>query len=85
MALVYDYTKSKLYVEQLGLVWFGDDYITQFDVEAEELAFTQEQVDAAMRGAIKHVKFIFTPTNFSYWTRIKIAFFFLTGIGSKKK
>lgn len=81
--LHYDYTKSKLYLQQLGLVWFGDDYIAQFDAQAVGLGFTQEQVDAAMLAAIQHVKFLFTPKNFTYWARVKIALLFLIGIGSK--
>ncbi len=84
MALHYDYTKSKAYAEQLGLIWFGDDYIAVFDTQAQFLGFTQDQMDGAVKSALSHVKFLFTPKNFTYWTRIKIAFFFLTGVGSKK-
>lgn len=78
-ALHYNYVASKEFCKSIGLFWLGDDFLISPDAEAHELVFTQEQVDAAMRHHLWQVKWLFTPQNFGYWDRIKIAFWFLFG------
>lgn len=84
MALNYDYTASKAYCEQIGLYWMGEQFLLAPDADAKALNFTQEQVDAAMRHHLWQIKYLFTPKNYGLAGRIKLALFFLTGIGGKK-
>lgn len=79
MSLNYNYDASKLYCTQVGLTWLGDDYVRAADEDAKALAFTQAQVDAAMRHHIWQVKCLFDPKSYSRWGRIKIALKFLFG------
>jgi hypothetical protein len=75
----YDYTASKKYCESLGLMWLGDAFIANADREAKQLNFTQEQVDAAFRHSLWHVKWLFTPQHYRWTQRIGLAFWFLFG------
>ena len=84
-ALHFDYTISKAYCEQLGLVWLGDDWVRDADEDAHFYHFTQEQVDVAMRHHLWQVKTLFTPRNYSFWQRILIAAYFLFGFEPKRK
>lgn len=79
--LNYDYSKSKFYCEQIGLVWFGEEYpgLISADTEAKSLNFTQDQVDGAMRQHLWNVKQLLTPKNYKFLQRLGIAFYFLTG------
>ena len=77
--LNYDYSRSRDYCQFIGLQWLGDDFVTGADAEAYFLEFTQEQVDAAMRHMLWHIKFLFTPQSYGAWQRIKIALWFLFG------
>lgn len=80
MALYYDYTASKAYAENIGLVWLGDKFVESADKEAYSLNFTQPQVDAAMRHHLWQVKWLFTPRSYSFIQRILIALHFLFNI-----
>lgn len=77
--LNYDYSASKQYCKNIGLVWLGDDFVREADTEAFQLNFTQEQVNAAMKHHLWQVKWLFDPTHYSYFQRILLAFYFLTG------
>ena len=77
--LFYDYSQSKKYCEDLGLVWLGDDFVRHADTDAAGLAFSQSQVDAAMRHHLHQVRWLFTPQNYGLWGRIKVALYFLFG------
>lgn len=79
LPLHYDYEKSKLYCEQLGLVWLGDEFMRNADGEAKDLKFTQDQMDAAVRHSLWHIRYLFTPKNYPIKGRIAIAFHFLFG------
>ena len=81
--LHFDYTASKKFCESLGLIWLGEEWVRNADEEAWIEGFTQSQVDAAMRHHLVQVKFLFTPRNYSFRQRLAIAFYFLTGWGSK--
>lgn len=81
----YDYTASKRYCESLGLIWLGDDFVRDADAEAFTLAFTQKQVDAAMRHHIWQIRWVFTPQNYSWLSRIGLALHFLFGKAPEKK
>lgn len=81
--LNYDYTASKAFAEQLNLFWLGDDFIRAADEDAKLYNFTQVQVDIAMMHHLWQVKWLFTPKNFTFKIRLKMAFYFLTGIGHK--
>lgn len=75
----YDYSAAKNYCEQIGLVWLGDQFVSDADESAYKSGFTQEQVDVAMVHHLWQVRFLFTPQNYTYLSRIKLAFYFLTG------
>lgn len=77
--LNYDYTASKQFCEQIGLVWLGDDFVRNADSDAYLLCFTQQQVEAAMEHHLVQVKWLFTPQNYNWKQRIAIALFFLFG------
>lgn len=79
MGLNYDYSASKAYCAQLGLVWLGDDWVAAADREAGELYFNQSQVDAAMRHHLWQIKVLFTPSTYKWTQRVCLAFHFLFG------
>jgi hypothetical protein len=78
-SLFFDYTASKQFCYQCGLVWLGDDFIAGADKDAWLHSFTQEQVDIAMRHHLWQVKCLFTPSFYRWYQRLLLAFFFLTG------
>lgn len=78
-SLHYNYTSSKAYCEQIGLIWLGDDFVRNADEDAFNHGFTQEQVDIAMRHHLWQVKWLFTPKNYGFIQRIGIALYFLFG------
>jgi len=75
----YDYEASKKYCTSIGLVWLGDNFILEADKDAFNAGFTQEQVDLAIRHYLWRVKYLFTPKNYSWVSRILIVVYFLTG------
>lgn len=77
--LHFDYTASKEYCRQLGLVWLGDEFVINADQEAWVEGFSQSQVDAAMRHHLVQVRWLFTPQHYSFMSRILFALYFLTG------
>lgn len=79
MLLNYDYTASKSYCEHLGLQWLGDEWVKDADGEAFSLAFTQQQIDAAMRHHLWQVKVLFSPQNYGFKQRLLMALHFLLG------
>lgn len=83
MTLNFNYDSSRAYCQQIGLVWLGDSFLIAADADAKLLNMTQEQVDCAMRHHLWNVRYLFTPSNYSFIQRLKIAFYFLTGIGKK--
>lgn len=82
--LFYDYTASKAYAEQLGLVWLGDEFVRAADMDANLNGFTQAQVDIAMRHHLAQVLWLFTPANYRFVDRIKLAIHFLFNLKVKK-
>lgn len=82
-ALHYDYSASKEFCKSIDLIWLGDDFVKAADTEAYDMAFTQAQVDAAMRHHLWQVKWLFTPSNYGWKGRIGIALMFLFGWGMK--
>lgn len=81
MPLNYNYEASKAYTNQIGFKWLGDDFwgLIQMDTEALKMGLTQEQVDAGMRHHLWQVKWLFTPSSYSWVQRLAIAFYFLAG------
>jgi hypothetical protein len=79
MPLHYNYEPSERYCRSLGLMWLGDAFIANADREAHELGFRQDQVDAALRHALWHIKWLFTPQNYTWIQRVTIALYFLFG------
>lgn len=79
--LAYDYSASKAYCEQIGLVWLGDDYagLVNADAAAKSVEMTQEQVDTMMTHHLWQIQQLFEPKNYSFLARFGIAFYFLTG------
>lgn len=77
----YDFTDARSYCSSVGLDWFGDDYagLVDADQKAKSLGLTQDQVNGAMRLHLWQVKTLFTPKNYKFIQRIKIALYFLTG------
>ncbi|RAU21087.1 hypothetical protein CU669_15130 [Paramagnetospirillum kuznetsovii] len=78
MALIYDYTAAKAYSDQLGLTW-ADAWLPAIDKTFADNGLTQAQVDVALREWSWRIKWIFTPSNYSKWQRIKLAAHFLFG------
>ncbi len=76
MALNYDYTQSQAFCKQIGLVWIPS-LLPDADSDAKKNDFTQIQVDVAMRHHLWQIKWLFTPANYNYRTRILIALHFL--------
>ena len=83
LPLYYNYDKSKVFCEEIGLFWLGDNFVRAADREAKALDFTQAQVDAAMRHHLWQVRYLFCPKSYSFLGRVKLAFYFLTGIKGK--
>lgn len=79
MALNYNYEASKAYCKQIGLFWLGEIFVVPLDSEAKQLGATQDIVDAGMRHHLWQVKFLFTPSNYCWPSRLMLAFYFLTG------
>ncbi len=77
--LHYDYTASRAYCEEIGLLWLGEDFVRNADADAYKFAFTQEQVDVAMKHHLWQVRYLFTPQSYPALSRIKLAFYFLFG------
>jgi hypothetical protein len=77
--LHYDYTNVKDYCERIGLAWLGDEAVVNSDEAAHEHGFTQEQVDVAFWHMLWHVKWLFTPQNYTEEQRGEIAAHFLEG------
>lgn len=75
----YNYTASKIFCVQIGLVWLGEDFVAGADKDAWLNGFTQEQVDIAMRHHLWQIKYLFTPNTYRWYQRILMAFYFLTG------
>lgn len=82
LPLNFDYTASKFYCHQIGLIWLGDDFVRAADADALTHHLTQDQVDTFMRHHLWQVKWLFMPKNYSYKNRLKMALFFLTGYGA---
>lgn len=81
----YDYRASEDYCKQIGLHWLGNDFagLVAMDEDAKRFGLTQEQVDAGMRHHLWQVHWLFCPKNYSWYQRIILALYFLTGIGAK--
>lgn len=75
----FNYTASKQFCYEIGLVWLGDDFVANADQDAWLAGFNQHQVDIAMRHHLWQVKYLFTPSTYSWYQRIFMALYFLTG------
>lgn len=79
MALHFDYTASKSYCEQIGLVW-ADGIVDAADEDCFLAGMTQPQVDISIRHHLWNVKHLFTPSGYKFCDRVKLAFWFLFGV-----
>lgn len=81
----YDYTVSKKFAEDNGLVWAGDDYapLLSMDDEAYHSGMRQDQIDIMMRHHLQEIKILFTPKYYKWYQRLALAFYFLTGCKGK--
>lgn len=79
LCFFYNYTKSKIFCQQIGLVWLGDEFIAPIDMDAWIYGFSQQQLDIAMRHHLWQVKYLFTPKVYSWPQRFLLVFYFLTG------
>lgn len=81
MTLNYDYADAKAYCATIGLDWLGDDYggLIDADQKAKSMGLTQNQVNDLMRLHMWQVRILFTPKNYKFMQRLKIALYFVTG------
>lgn len=82
--LHFDYTAAKQYCKDLGLVWLGDDWVRNADQDAWVEGFSQQQLDIALQHHLWQVKWIFTPCNYTWYQRLFLAFYFITGWAPKR-
>lgn len=77
----YDYSNNKKYCEAMGLIWLGDNYQPLLDADeaAFALGFSQLHVETMMNHHLRQVKVLFTPEYYTWWGRIAVALYFLTG------
>jgi len=73
---MYDHKPSEAYCKQIGIKFSYEDF-KEFAGRSINYEFTQEQVDFSMREHAFRIKFFFTPKNYSYLNRIKLALHFL--------
>lgn len=78
--LNFDYSDAKMYCQQIGLEWLGDDFVRAADTDAKLYGFTQEQVDVAMRHHLSQVAWLFKPKTYRWYQRVMLALHFLFGI-----
>lgn len=83
-SLYYDYTASRQFCQEIGLIWLGDNFVAAADKDAWSNIFTQPQVDIAMRHHLWQIKILFTPKNYSWRGRLLMALFFILGWKPKK-
>jgi hypothetical protein len=73
---MYDSKPSEAYCKQIGL-HFSDIEFIEFSSRAWLHNLNQEQLDFAMIEHMHRVKYLFTPKNYSYINRIKLAIHFI--------
>lgn len=76
MTLHFDYTASKAYCEQIGLVW-ADGLVDAADEDCFKAGMTQSQIDVALQHHLWNVKHLFNPSAYIFMDRIKLALWFL--------
>jgi hypothetical protein len=74
--MTYDYETARIYCRKLEMK-FMEEWVPAIDKTFTSMGLTQSQVDALMWEYCWRTKHLFTPTNYSYWSRIKIALYFL--------
>jgi len=72
----YIHDTIRAHVESFGMVYDEAEAET-FDRVAYASGLTQEQFQVCMTEHAWRVKHLFTPTNYNYWTRVKLALYFL--------
>lgn len=74
--LHYDHSNGKAYCEMLEMPW-DEDFASRIDELAHEAGLNQEQWDLMVREYAWRVKWMFTPTTYSFTQRIMLALHFL--------
>lgn len=77
--LHYDYTKAKAFCAECGLIW-AEDWVPTADVEFQKAGLTQDQVDAMMRNYIWRMKYVFSPSTYSWKQRLGLALHFIVNL-----
>ena len=72
----YDNTASQAYVQHIGMIW-DESFAARVDVVAHENGITQEQYDVMVREYAWQVNNLFTPSQYSWLTRVFLALHFL--------
>jgi len=78
MTYKYNYEAAERYCKALDMQ-FMEEWVPAIDAAFSELELTQKQVDGLMWQYTYRVKHLFTPKNYSFWNRVKFAFYFLKG------
>lgn len=78
-SLYYDYISTRQFCQEIGLIWLGDKFVEGSDKDAWLHAFSQEQVDIAMRHHLWQVESLFSPGRYCWKNRLLMAFYFITG------
>lgn len=76
--MAYDFTPIRQYCEQIGIAFAEEDAV-DFAKAAEQADLTQAQFDAVLREYAGRVKYYSDTRTYSFWQRVKIAFYWLTG------
>lgn len=72
----YNWQPMRDYTKQLGGV-FMESWVPDADAEFHAAGLTQEQAEAMYRSYAWRVKHLFTPSNWPYLARVKLALYFL--------
>lgn len=76
--MAYDFTLIRQYCEQIGIAFAEEDAVN-FAKAVEQEDLTQAQFDAVLREYAGRVKYYSDTRTYSFWQRVKIAFYWLTG------
>lgn len=74
----YSYAAAKSHAKDKGLEW-SDAIEAQVDVEFHALGLTQFQVDRLVVLHIHYLLHAFTPSQYHFWARVRMAIFWLRG------
>ena len=74
----YDHSVLERFCKDHDLVLAEAD-LKEFDKTAEKIELTQKQYDEVTTEYAWRIKYYFNPKTYTFWSRVKIAFYFLTG------